>query len=440
MLDIHDRRSASQSPSASTRRRFLQHAALLTFGTMGMLASRTPPVSAAAKRKLTMLDWNHFVPIYEEKLREWGNEFSKANNCEVKIDHIAHRDLYVRLAAEAETKSGHDIVMLWWTNPQLYAENLIDLDDIGERIGENGGGWYQIARDVNMQHGHWKAVPLYASTMPQTYREDLFQEVGEERPDSWEDVLRAGRKLKPKGYPSGFAFAQTEDSNITLYALLWSFGTSTVDESGKVTINNPRTKEAIEFAKAMYRDMMTEEVLSWDDASNNRAFLSGKWAWVHNAVSIYAAEPKNAPQLRAVTGHALTPKGSGGRHGVSIPFNYGIWKFSKNQELAKEFLAYISAEERLSAAFEATETFNNALLKNFEQHPYWDKDPKLTPIRAYNRDAHMIGWPGPLDRRAELARVTWVVPNMFTKAVTGASTDDAMKWGEAELKKIYAAT
>jgi multiple sugar transport system substrate-binding protein len=122
---------------------------------------------------------------------------------------------------------------------------------------------------------------------------------------------------------------------------------------------------------------------------------------------------------------------------VSIPFNYGIWKFSKNQELAKEFLTYISAEERLSVAFEATETFNNALLKNFERHPYWDKDPKLTPIRTYNQDAHMIGWPGPLDRRAELTRVTWVVPNMFTKAVTGTPTDEALKWGEVELKKIY---
>jgi hypothetical protein len=49
----------------------------------------------------------------------------------------------------------------------------------------------------------------------------------------------------------------------------------------------------------------------------------------------------------------------------------------------------------------------------------------------------MIGWPGPLDRRAELARVTWVVPNMFTKAVTGTPTDEALKWGEVELKKIY---
>jgi multiple sugar transport system substrate-binding protein len=168
-----------------------------------MLASRTPPAVGAANRKLTMLDWNPFVPIYEEKLRGWANEFAQANNCERKLDHIAHRDLYVRLASEAEAQSGHDIVMLWWTNPQLYAENLIDLDDISEHVGERGGGWYQIARDVNVYKGHWKAVPLYASTMPQTYREDLFREVGEGRPDSWEDVLRAGRALKAKGYPSG---------------------------------------------------------------------------------------------------------------------------------------------------------------------------------------------------------------------------------------------
>jgi hypothetical protein len=26
---------------------------------------------------------------------------------------------------------------------------------------------------------------------------------------------------------------------------------------------------------------------------------------------------------------------------------------------------------------------------------------------------------------------------MFTKAVTGTSTDDALKWGAAELKKLY---
>ena len=32
---------------------------------------------------------------------------------------------------------------------------------------------------------------------------------------------------------------------------------------------------------------MEAEVLSWDDASNNRFILSGKGSWTPNAISIY---------------------------------------------------------------------------------------------------------------------------------------------------------
>jgi multiple sugar transport system substrate-binding protein len=420
------------------RRDFLRRAAVGTAGVAGMLALQQAP-AYAQKRRLTMLIANHFVPVSDDNLRAWMAEFAKLHGIEGKIDAIAHRDTYVRLAAEAETKTGHDIVFLFFNLPQLYAENLSDLDDLCERVGEQGGGWYQIARDAAMVDGHWKALPWYGITMPQTYREDLFAEVGEGPPDTWEDVLRAGKKLKAKGYLCGIAISQTEDANISWYALLWSYGASTVDKAQKVSINSPETRQAIEYVKDLYASTMTSEVLSWDDASNNRAYMSGKYAWVHNAVSIYAMLPKDAPHLRPVTNHAHSPAGPAGRHATAIPINYGIWKFSKNQQLAREFLAYIAEAERLSANFEATETYNHPLLKNFERHPYWDKDPKLSGLRLYQRDAHMIGWPGPPNRKAELVRSQWIVPNMMAKAVTGTSVDEAIKWAEAEIRKIYEA-
>jgi multiple sugar transport system substrate-binding protein len=420
------------------RRDFLHNAAVGAAGLAGILAFHQAP-AYAQKRRLTMLIAEHFVPVSDENLRKWMAEFAKLHGIDGKIDSIAHRDTYVRLATEAETKSGHDLVFMFFNNPQLYAENLIDLDDVCERVGEKGGGWYQLARDVGMVGGHWKALPWYSITMPQTYREDLFQEVGEGPPDTWEDVLRAGKKLKAKGHLLGIAISQTEDANISWYALLWSYGTSTVDKDQKVIINSPETRKAVEYVKDLYASTMSSEVLSWDDASNNRAYMSGKYAWVHNAVSIYAMLPKNAPQLRAVTNHAPSPKGPAGRHATSIPINYGIWKFAKNQELAKEFLAYIAEEERLSINFEATEAYNHPLLKNFEKHPYWDKDPKISGLRLYLHDAHMIGWPGPPNRKAELVRAQWIVPNMMAKAVTGTPTDEAIKWAEAEIQKIYEA-
>jgi multiple sugar transport system substrate-binding protein len=420
------------------RREFLHRTAVSTAGVAGLLALQQAP-AYAQKRRLTMITAEHFVPVSDENLRAWMAEFAKLNNIDGKVDSIAHRDTYVRLATEAETKTGHDIVWLFFTNPQLYAENLIDLDDLCERIGEKGGGWYPIARDVAMVNGHWKAMPFFSITMPQTYREDLFQEVGEGPADTWEDVLRVGKKLKAKGHLFGVAISQTEDANITWYAVLWSFGASTVDKDQKVIINSPETRQAVEYVKDFYTSTMSPEVLSWDDASNNRGYMSGKYAWVHNAVSIYAMLPKNAPQLRPVTNHAHSPAGPAGRHGTAIPINYGVWKFSKNQELAKEFLAYIAAEERLSTNFEVTETYNHPLLMNFEKHPYWEKDPKISGLRLYQRDAHMIGWPGPPNRKAELVRAQWIVPNMMAKAVTGTSTDEAVKWAEAEIKKIYEA-
>jgi len=423
---------------AIKRRDFLRTAAAGTAGLAGVLAFHKAP-AYAQKRRLTMLTHEHFVPVSDDHLRTWMAEFAKLHGIEGKVDAIAHRDMYVRLATEAETNTGHDIVVLFFNNPQLYAENVIDLDDLCERVGEKGGGWYQIARDVGMVGGHWKALPWYSITMPQTYREDLFQEVGEGPPDTWEDVLRAGKKLKAKGYLFGVAISQTEDANITWYALLWSHGASTVDQDQKVIINSPETRQAVEYVKAFYTCCMNQEVLSWDDASNNRGYMSGKYAWVHNAVSIYAMLPKNAPQLRPVTNHAHSPAGPAGRHATAIPINYGIWKFSKNQELAKEFLAYMSEAERLSINFEATETYNHPLLKNFETHPYWDKDPKISGLRLYQRDAHMIGWPGPPNRKAELVRAQWIVPNMMAKAVTGTPTDEAIKWAEAEMRKIYEA-
>ena len=32
----------------------------------------------------------------------------------------------------------------------------------------------------------------------------------------------------------------------------------------------------------------------------------------------------------------MTPHGPGGQHGVAIPFNYGVWKFAKEKELAMQ--------------------------------------------------------------------------------------------------------
>ena len=154
-----------------SRRAVLRTAASATVGLAGILATKTPPLYAAT-RTVTMLQANHFVPASDENLKTWAKEFEKANKCRVKIDFIAHRDTYVKIAKEQETRQGHDIVFLFFSKPNLHSDDLETLDFM-EELGKKLGGWYDLARDAGQVNGRWVAMPWYYITMPITYREAL---------------------------------------------------------------------------------------------------------------------------------------------------------------------------------------------------------------------------------------------------------------------------
>lgn len=406
-------------------------------GLAGILATKTPPLYAAT-RTVTMLTANHFVPASDENLRRWGKEFERANKCRVKTDFIAHRDTYVKIAKEQETRQGHDIVLLFFSKPHLHHEDLETLDFM-EDLGNKLGGWYNLARKAGQIEGRWVAMPFFYIPMPMTYREDLYKQHSPTLPTTWEGWQQTGKKIKDaNGQKVGIALSQTEDANITLYAILWSYGASTIDKERRVMINSAETRKALDFVKNLYETCMTNEVLSWDDSSNNQAFMGGNYSWVHNAVSIYAVAKEKVPDIFQVTNHALTPGGPAGQHGMAIPINYGIWKFSEEKQLAKEFMQYMMDLQRLEENFHATLTYNAPPFKAGDTFD-WSRDPKTAMLKDYANTAHMIGWPGPSDRKAEQTRAQWIVPNMFTFCPTGQkSLEETVTWAEGELQRIYA--
>src|SRR5260370_23093370 len=112
------------------------------------------------------------------------------------------------------------------------------------------------------------------------------------------------------------------------------------DKDGNVVLNSPETLRALEYAKKLYSVGMTQAVLSWNAASNNQAFNAQETSYILNSISAYRTAQDNklpvldhyyfVPALKGPTGTQLASE-----HGMS---GYVIWKFSKNQEAAKEFL------------------------------------------------------------------------------------------------------
>jgi multiple sugar transport system substrate-binding protein len=65
-----------------------------------------------------------------------------------------------------------------------------------------------------------------------------------------------------------------------------------VDKNDKVVINTPETVVALDYAKALYNEMIPGTA-SWNDASNNKAFLANEIHWTNNGISIYVAASKD---------------------------------------------------------------------------------------------------------------------------------------------------
>ena len=421
-----------------TRRRFLT----TTTGTglAGIFAAGIPP-ARGQQREISYLCWNNFAPLMDKKLDEIAVRFTKDTGIKIKIDHIAAPQQAAKYASEVQSQSGHDLVEMRMHFPWLYEGQLVDLSDIVGDLEKKYGKVLSSAAETAQVRGVWRAVPQYHGMFVATYREDLFKKAGLKIPDTWEDLYTVGKELKKMGHPVGIPISQNYDTISTGGPVLWSFGWLEVDKDGKtVKINSPQTAQMIEWYKKMFRDCMEPEVLSWDDASNNQSIQQGKAGWIHNPVSAYIV----AKTMKLPTGdtinHHKTPGGPKGRHETDVPRHIGIWRFSKNIALGKEFIRYLlGTRERYDEYIMSADAFNLPVYENLQNHPVLKTDPKYAALLdTKGVQYHCYGWPAPPSDKVQLITNSFIMPNMIAKAVTGTSTKDALTWAENEMKKVMA--
>src|SRR5881397_3836505 len=331
--------------STLNRRKFLTVAGAGVAGgaLLTMLDARQAPAQIKGTT-LRILQWSHFIPAYDawfdnKFVKDWGDK----NGVKVRVAHIPHLELPARMAAEFAAGAGHDIIMNGSSIlTRLYYKSLADLSDIYDATGKKHGGWIPTAKALVEAEGRQYGIPLFYILLPMLYRKDLFDANNLKAPDTWELARVAARTLKPKGHPTGIQFSQCADANLNWRSLLFSFGGAEADPSGEnILIDSKEMREALRFAKALFDEGMTPEVFSWDDASDNRFLASGIGSWIHDAISAYRTTEDTNPDVFKNTHIGLEPAGPGGKRvSVSSANVYMIWKFSKNQPAAKEFLTY----------------------------------------------------------------------------------------------------
>ena len=439
--------------SALDRRTFIKTAgaaAAAMGGIEGILAARRAPAFAQGT-KLHWVRWVDFIPESDVELKRQMPEASKALGAEVVLETINANDLQPRITAAVQSGAGADIFNFQYNWAHLYQNAVVDVSDVAGDIGKAEGGFYEIYPPSCQVGGKWLAVPHSIVGNAVSYRKSWLKEAGASQyPKTWEEAHKLFTVLKKKGKPYGQTLGHTfGDAPTFTYCMLWAFGGAETDKSGKkVVLNSKGALDSVKFMQSFWKDACDEGGLAWDDTNNNRAFHAGEISATLNGASIYNVAKRQKDKFKDDKGeplfqdidHAPLPAGPAGAYLLFLNQSNAIMKYSKNPKLAKDLLRWVHKKENYGKWFASQEGYSVGGTKAWENEPMWGKlDEPLKMFRTAARNTRLFGFAGPSTAKATEAFTKYIVTDMYAKAVQGMKPEDAVKWADGELKKIYEA-
>jgi ABC-type glycerol-3-phosphate transport system substrate-binding protein len=256
---------------------------------------------------------------------------------------------------------------------------------------------------------------------------------------TYDTFLAAAEACRKAGYPFGLGLGQTGDSTNNTGVMFNAFGAELVSAKGEITVDSENVRRVLEYGQKLVK-VLPADTVSYDDASNNRALISGKSALIMNPPSAWAVAKRDAP---AVAADCWTFPMAAGPKGRFIPYNFcffGVWSFSRNKSAAMELIQYLQERKQVEERDNVVDGYDIPPLESMSDFAIWSEvqPPKGTmynyPIRPWhNAIPNMAGYPAP----PEIAVQIWnraVQPTMFAMLLSGQSINQVIAWATQEVE------
>ena len=439
-----------------TRRRVLGTAA----GAATVFATAPFVHGAHAAGRLAVAFWDHWVPGANDAMAKLCNEWAGKEKVDLKIDFVTSQGdkLMVTAAAEAQARSGHDMITLplWYAPAQT--DSLENSDDVWAELTKRHGDTTASMTYVGKQNGHWIAPPAISNTLtlPSVGRIDIFKEAvgldltqmypasgtggNKELTDkwTWDFFLTAAEKCQKAGHPFGLALGQTGDTANWLGALFNAYGAQLVDKDGNTTVKSEPVKQVLDYMKRLV-PFLPPDVFAWDDSSNNKALISGQAALIFNPPSAWAVAVRDAPKVAEQCWHFSSPKGPKGRFDPAQPSFWGIWKFSPNKAAAKSLALHLWQKESVEQLVAASHGYDIPCFGTLRQFKTWaEEGPPKGGIWNYPPRGEVIesvsGSPAPANIANQIYSQATMAKMVAQCTQSGKTIDQAIDWAASELE------
>jgi len=405
---------------------------------------------------ISITQWSHFVPRYDEWFEEYAEAWGEANNVDVTVNFINIAEVPSTLSASISAGEGATLFEMN-APPTSFIEGLKPLKDVnkaaeaefGERSGTCERSSYLPAQDIwyGFCHG-W--VPD-----PGDYRRSLWKDAGyPEGPESYNDLLKGGKQIfEETGIPVALGMSPEIDSEFYARALIWSHGGSIQDEDGNVTFDSEEVLEAVKYQKKLFDNAMTPEVFAWNAASNNQTFIAGQASYIQNSISFYRSAQEDSPEVAADTGFRPGLEGPRGdkRMPAHVWFIHTMPDYVTDEDkiaAAKKFM--LDLENNYASASYYSKFYNfpahaSQVPQLFGDDSWLDDDPwgaepadKLKLLQTAEDWTAWLGYPGYANPAISEVYQTNLVSSMMADVARGAKTpEEAVENTAGEIRDIF---
>jgi ABC-type glycerol-3-phosphate transport system substrate-binding protein len=412
-----------------------------------------------AAGKLSVAFWDHWVPegnaVMQKQCAEWGAK----NQVDVQADFVTSNGSknLLTIEAEAQAKTGHDVQQIPGWTVQVHADDLESVDDVMKGLMGQYGPVAEASEYLFKCKDTWRGVPFSAGNQNKgpCGRISVLKDVAgldvvkmyppsaDATPDAekwtWDAMLKAAEACHKANMTFGIGLGTTADSVDTAGALFAAYGAEVVDAKGDVQVRSDAVRQVLEYAEQLVK-VLPADAVSYDDASNNRALISGKSALIWNPPSAWAVAKRDAIKVAEDCWTFPAPKGPKGRFLPLGAFSLAIWKFSPNKSAAKDLISFLSQRQNVEARCTVTVGYDIPPFASMTDFKVWDEvePPKGTvyhyPIRkSQNQVSHIAVAPAPPEIAVQIYN-RGTLPTMFAKLQSGMSIKAVQDWAADELE------
>lgn len=407
------------------------------------IAAKRAPAVIQGSGKITYWGGLIFSEAANDLLVETINAWGADNGIETEVVMINQNETNQRVSAAVEAGTMPDAMDLGLDLLFLLSatEQLEDLTDVYDEIGEANGGWFEsvaAASDPSLLGGIRSGVPFGASGNLLNSRRDVLEEAGlTPPPATWQELSDWAREVQaPPLFGMGLALSNVGDGNMQT-SVMQSYGGRVADDEGQnCTIKSEETRAYLDWVTTAFNDgLFPPGATTWDGAGDNRAYQSGQAVFIANTGSVYLALLDEDPELAEATAFSSLPSGPVEVISPLNPNLRAIPRTTGDIDAAKDLIRHLANPEFTSEYYNVA--IYGPVLQDQLEFDVWDGQVH-GGLADLAQNGTAPAYPDVFNSAYADFQTNFIVPRMVQRVVVdGYSLDEAMDEAQEQGQLVY---